>query len=401
MTGLATRLAAPSPIIPAILIAASSVSILSTDLYTPSLPHLPGYFGTDAETVQLTLILNLLGYALGQLIYGPLSERFGRRPIMIGGMGAAVVFSIICAVAWSIEALIVARTLQGLVVCAEAVIALAVIRDLYKGPAGARILAIFGMAIAVAPAIGPIIGGYVHIWIGWRANFYLITALALIVTVLVWCFLPETTTPDRQALKPRRLWGDYADLIMHRGYMCYTLATGAVMGALFVFISQGPFLYIDRLGVRTENYGFFQAIIVAAFFFGSLFANRYVRRIGIERLLHWSLVFILAGGLMLPTTLMMGWESTVPITSAISVYAFALGLFFASAPMRALEEAPGSGGSAAALLGATEMAGAAAAAEVARLFHDGSAWPMAGTFAGSAVLTVLFYVALRPHHLKH
>ena len=400
MTGLGTRPAAPSPIIPAILIAASRVSILSTDLYTPSLPHLPEYFGTDAETVQLTLILNLLGYALGQLIYGPLSERFGRRPIMIGGMGAAVVFSLVCAMAWSIEALIIARTLQGLVVCAEAVIALAVIRDLYKGPAGARILAICGMAIAVAPAIGPVIGGYVHVWIGWRANFYLITVLALIVTALVWCLLPETTTPDRQALKPRRLWGDYADLIMHRGYMCYTLATGAVMGALFVFISQGPFLYIDRLGVRTENYGFFQAIIVAAFFFGSLFANRYVHRIGIERLLHWGLVFILAGGLMLPAALIMGWESTVPITSAISVYAFALGLFFASAPMRALEEAPGSGGSAAALLGATEMAGAAAAAEVARLFHDGSAWPMAGTFAGSAVLTVLFYVALRPRQLR-
>ena len=89
-----TGLAAPSPIIPAILIAASSVSILSTDLYTPSLPHLPGYFGTDAETVQLTLILNLLGYALGQLIYGPLSERFGRRPLMLGGLGAAVGLSL-------------------------------------------------------------------------------------------------------------------------------------------------------------------------------------------------------------------------------------------------------------------------------------------------------------------
>ena len=387
-----------SAIIPTILIAASSISILSTDLYAPSLPHLPAYFGTDAATVQQTMMFNLLGYAIGQLIHGPLSERFGRRPIMIGAMGTAVAFSLACALAWSIDALIVARTFQGLAICAESVIALAVIRDIYDGPAGARILAIFGMAIAVVPAIGPVIGGFIHVWIGWRANFYLITVLALIVTGLVWRFLPETTVPDREALKPRRIVGDYAALLINRGFMCYALATGAVLGALFAFITQGPFLFIDRLGVATQYYGFFQAIIVTAFFFGSMFANRYVARIGIERLLQYGLVFVLLGGVMLPGTLALGWESTISITASISVYAFALGLFFASAPMRALQEATGSGGSAAALLGSLEMAGSAAAVAIAAHFHDGTAWPMAMTFAGSAILTVLIYVVLRPRH---
>ena len=286
MPATRNRGSAPSPIIPALLVGASSVSILSTDLYTPSLPHLPAYFGTDAETVQQTMMINLLGYAVGQLVHGPLSERFGRRPVMIAGMAAATVFSLACALAWSIEALIVARAFQGLTMCAEAVIALAVIRDLYDGPSGARILALFGMALAVAPAAGPIIGGFVHVWAGWRANFYLIAALALLVTLLVWRLLPETATPDRAALKPRRLLGDYLALLTHLGYMRYALATGAVMGALFVFVTQGPFLYIDRLGVATQHYGFYAAIVVAAFFFGSLFANRYVRAIGVERLLE-------------------------------------------------------------------------------------------------------------------
>ena len=390
------RVVQPSPIIPAILIAASSISVMTTDLYAPSLPHLPAIFGTDAKTVQHTMMFNLVGYALGQLVHGPMSERFGRRPIMIGGMGAAVVFSLACALAWSIDALIVARTFQGLAVCAEAVIALAVIRDVYDGPSGARILAVFGMSIAIVPAIAPIIGGFIHVWLGWRANFFLLTILALVVTLLVWRFLPETTIPDRDALKPRRLVGDYVELFTHRGYMRYALSSGAVLGALFVFITQGPFLYIDRLGVRTEHYGFFQAAIVTAFFFGSLFANRYVRRLGVERLLQYGLIFILVGGLMLPATLALGWESTVPITASISIYAFALGLFFASAPMRALEEAPGGGGSAAAVLGALEMGGGALAVAVAAHFHDGTAWPMAGTFAASAVLTVLFYVVIRP-----
>ena len=390
------KAAQPSPIIPVILIAASSISVMTTDLYAPSLPHLPAIFGTDAKTVQHTMMFNLVGYALGQLVHGPMSERFGRRPIMIGGMGATVVFSLACALAWSIDALIVARTFQGLAVCAEAVIALAVIRDVYDGPSGARILAVFGMSIAIVPAIAPIMGGFIHVWLGWRANFFLLTILALVVTLLVWRFLPETTIPDRDALKPRRLVGDYVELFTHRGYMRYALSTGAVLGALFVFITQGPFLYIDRLGVPTEHYGFFQAAIVTAFFFGSLFANRYVRRLGVERLLQYGLIFILVGGLMLPATLALGWESTVPITASISIYAFALGLFFASAPMRALEEAPGGGGSAAAVLGALEMGGGALAVAVAAHFHDGTAWPMAGTFAASAVLTVLFYVVIRP-----
>lgn len=394
-----TKTVQPSPIIPAILVAASAVSVMTTDLYSPSLPHLPAIFDTDAATVQHTMMFNLLGYALGQLVHGPLSERYGRRPVMIGGMAAAVVFSLACALAWSIEALIVARTLQGLAVCAEAVIALAVIRDVYDGPSGARIMAVFGMAIAIVPAIAPLIGGFVHVWLGWRANFYLLTVLALIVTILVWRFLPETTTPDRGALTPKRIVGDYYALLSHRGYMCYALSSGAVLGALFVFIVEAPFLYINKFGVRTEHYGFFHATIVAAFFFGSLFANQYVRRLGVERLLQWGLAFLFVGGVMLPAILALGWESAIPITASISIYAFALGLFFASAPMRALEEAPSGGGSAAAVLGSLEMGGSALAVGIASFFHDGTAWPMAGTFAGSSFLTVLFYVVLRPRRL--
>ena len=167
-----TKTVQPSPIIPAILVAASAVSVMTTDLYSPSLPHLPAIFDTDAATVQHTMMFNLLGYALGQLVHGPLSERYGRRPVMIGGMAAAVVFSLACALAWSIEALIVARTLQGLAVCAEAVIALAVIRDVYDGPSGARIMAVIGMAIAIVPAIAPLIGGFVP-RVAWMARQFL------------------------------------------------------------------------------------------------------------------------------------------------------------------------------------------------------------------------------------
>jgi DHA1 family bicyclomycin/chloramphenicol resistance-like MFS transporter len=139
-------------LIPALLISASFVSILSTDLYTPSLPHLQGVFDTDAEQVQLTMSLNLLGFALAQLLYGPLSDRIGRRPVLLGGMLGFAVASLGCALAGSIEALILARVLQGMTACAEAVIGYAVIREIYDEAGAVRVLGAYGMGIAFAAA---------------------------------------------------------------------------------------------------------------------------------------------------------------------------------------------------------------------------------------------------------
>ena len=260
-------------IVPAVLIMASAASILSTDLYAPSLPHLAGYFATSAEMVQLTLSLNVAAFALAQLVHGPLSDRVGRRRVILLGMTGFVLFSLACALAQSIEQLIAARILQGVAAATEAVVIYAVIRDLYDQAGSVRMLAIYGMTIAVAPALGPVIGGYVHVLWGWQANFYLLAVFALGVTVLIWRFLPETTTPDPRALEPRRLIGGYAALLARRQFLVYALICGAVLGVIYAFITAGPFVLIDRLGVKTQHYGYYQAVIVLAFFFGSLAAK--------------------------------------------------------------------------------------------------------------------------------
>ncbi|MBT4488722.1 MAG: MFS transporter, partial [Rhodospirillaceae bacterium] len=147
-----TTAKAPVPVlIPALLIMASGTSVLSTDLYTPSLPHLQGVFGTDAATVQLTLTLHLVAYALAQLFFGPLSDRIGRRPVLLAGMIGFAVASVLCAMATSIDALILGRILQGMTACAEAVVGYAIIRELYDEDGAIRVLAAYGMAIALAP----------------------------------------------------------------------------------------------------------------------------------------------------------------------------------------------------------------------------------------------------------
>jgi DHA1 family bicyclomycin/chloramphenicol resistance-like MFS transporter len=388
-------------LIPALLVSASFVSILSTDLYTPSLPHLQGVFDTDAERVQLTMSLNLLGFALAQLLYGPLSDRIGRRPVLLGGMLGFALASLGCAFAGSIEALVVARVLQGMTACAEAVVGYAVIRELYDETAAVRVLGAYGMAIAFAPAIGPVIGGHMHVLFGWRSNFFLLTGLILVVAFLIWRNLPETLRePDPGAVDPRRILRGYLALLGDSAFMAYALIAGMVIAGLFAMVTAFPFLFIERMGVRTEHYGYYYAAIVLAYFLGSLLVNRVAGHLSSDRLLAIGLGFCAVGGLALLLLVAGGLETPVRVTATQCLFAFGLGLVLATAPIRAFDVSRVGHGYAAALIGAAEMGCGGIGAFLVGVFHDGTAWPIALVIAGSAVLAIGHFLIVRPWRVK-
>jgi DHA1 family bicyclomycin/chloramphenicol resistance-like MFS transporter len=392
-----TRPGAVPRYIPLLLVSVTSVVILSTDLYTPSLPHLPAYFGTDVATVQLTMSLNVAAFALGQLLLGPLSDRVGRRPVLVVALAAFVLTAVASALAPTIDSLIAARTLMGLAACAEAALGYAIINDLYDEQDSARVLAAYGMAIAITPALGPIIGGYVHIWFGWRANFVLLAALAGLVTALIARFLPETLAArDLHALAPRRFVGGYGSLLANRAFMGPTLASGLPMAGLFAFITEGPFLMIDRLGVATEDYGLYYAFMIGAFFLSSLTANRLLRRVAVDALLRTGLAIQAAAGAALVAVVAAGLLSSWALILVVSVAIFGLGWVMATAPVRAFAAARGrGGGQAAAMLGFLQMAGGALGAQLVSLFHDGTDIPFTGVFTGSVVLAIAAHLLTR------
>ncbi len=377
---------AVSPLIPALLIAASSASVLSTDLYVPSLPHLPALLSTDASTVTLTMSLNLAAFALAQLIHGPLADRFGRRPVFMWGMAAFLVTALAAAAAQSIEQLILARVLMGAAASVEAVIALAVIRDLYDDIGGVRILAIYGMVIAIAPAVGPVIGGFVFVWAGWRANFLLLAAAVALVFLLAGRWLPETVAQvDHRALEWRRMLERYGALLSNRTYLGYTLAMAFGLAGVFAFVTAAPFVFIDGHGVATQYYGFFQMAIVAAFFVGTTVANRAVGRIDARRICALGVMLAVAGGVALVGVVAVA-ESPWSITAAASL--------FAAAPVLAMGAARDVGsGVSAALIGALEMGGGALGALAVGLFANTSAWPLTGAMAASSLLILLAFFA--------
>ncbi len=360
-----------------ILVMASSVSIMSTDMYSPSLPSLAAYFDTTPSRVQLTISLNLLAFGMAQLIHGPLSDRFGRKPVLIGSLLLVVVFSLLCAVAQSIEQLIAARIALGVFAAAEAVVGLAIIKDLYTEKQQVKAFALLGMVIAVAPGIAPIIGGYLHVLFGWQSNFYLLAGLAVIALLTVWRLLPESTKPDPQALVPKIVLRNYQVLLKNREFIIHSILLGVALGLIFVFVTAAPFVLIDLLNVPVDHFGYYQAMIVLSFFTGSLFASRLAEKVESATLLAIGVVMILVGAVILSVLVVTGSYSAVTFTGAYTVMTFGMGPLFAVAPSLAMRSITGGSGSASAMLSGIEQMTAAAASIAVTVLNDGTARPVA------------------------
>ena len=305
--------------------------------------------------------------------------------------------SILCAVAGSIDALILGRILQGLTACAEAVVGYAIIRELYDEAGAVRVLAVYGMAIAIAPAIGPVVGGHMHVWFGWRSNFVLLTGIIAIAVALIWRFLPETVErPDYGALKPRRVLRGYFTLLSDGPFMSYTLIMSLVLGGLFAIVAAFPFLFIERMGVATENYGYYYAAVVLAFFLGSLAVNRAAGRMGSDMLLAIGLVLGVLGQVVFLVLVATGLEDPEFATLSQCLFAFGLGLIFATAPVRAFDVCRAGHGYAAAMIGALPMAGGGLGTFCIALLHDGSAWPLAIVLFSTSMIAGALYLFIRP-----
>jgi DHA1 family bicyclomycin/chloramphenicol resistance-like MFS transporter len=389
----ALKRGAPVPLyIPLLLIGASSTTILSIDLYTPSLPHLPAYFGTDAATVQLTISLSLMAYALSLLVLGPLSDRFGRRRIFVPALIGFTLASLAASLVPTIDGLIGARLVQGALAAAEGVLGFAIINDLYEEKDSAKVFAAFGMAIALTPAVAPLLGGYIHVWFGWRANFVFMTAAGAAVAVLIFRYLPETlAAPDAGAIGPGRVVSGYGALLANLPFMGFTLACALPLLALFAFVTEGPFLMIDLLGVPTESYGLYYAVIVAAFFLSSLVANRAIDAIGLGRLLQLGFAISLLAAVVFAGVVLSDSLSPWRLTLAVALWIFGAGFAFAAAPARALAVSSGSAGYSSAMLAGLQMGCAGVGAQLIQLSHDGTAVPLMAILLASAVASFAAY----------
>ena len=374
-----------------ILVAASAITMMSTDLYTPSLAHLPELLGSTPELVKLTVSLNVVAYGIATLIHGPLSERFGRRPVLLWGIIGFTLASFLCGSAADIEHLLVARIFQGIAAAVEGVVVLSIIRDIFTQKEQVRALAIYGIAIAFAPTFAPILGGYIHVYLGWRTNFYFLTSLAMLVTLLIYLFLKESTVKDHEALNPKEIFADYFGLLTNKAFMIYIIIAGCNLGGIFAFIIAGPFILIKNHGVATEHFGYYQGVLILAYIIGSLLATRAARKYDPATILRAGIYTTVPGALLLLVIWFSGFETPATLIFAISFIAFAEGPIFAVIPTLAMNSTDRRTGAAAAMIVAVEMAIGALAALAVSIIHDGTALPMILTILTLVVIMILGY----------
>jgi len=378
-------------VVTALLTALVALGPLSTDLYLPSLPGLLRTFKADVAQVQLTLSVFLLGLATGQLVYGPLSDRFGRRPVLLAGLVLYAGASIACALATSVPALIAARFVQATGACAGPVVCRAIVRDIHGREGAARVLSYMGAAMALAPAFGPVLGGFVESWLGWRGNFGIMIAYGALGLALTAAILPETAPHRGEPVGIDGLLRGYLSLLQARSYFGFVLLSALAYGGIFSFISGSSFIFVDILGLRPELYGLCFGAIVLGYIAGALSSGRLSRRLGIERLLGSGGLFSAAGGLLLATSVALEGATLTGILLPTIIYMFGTGLVLPNAMAGAVGPFPRIAGTASALLGFVQMGLAAAIGAAIGHLADGTARPMAAGIALCGLLQPVIY----------
>lgn len=368
---------------------------ISTDLYLPSLPAIGAGLNADVETVQLTLSVYIIAFGLAQLIYGPIADRWGRRPALLMGVGIYFLASVACFLAPTIEFLIAARFAQAIGGCAGPVLARAVIRDVYGRERAARMLAYIGTAMALGPALGPILGGLLQDLYGWRAGFALLTGFGGLALLGVYWLLDETNPhPDPTATRPRRILGNIAQMLRHKEFLGYMATSSAVYSGLFAWISGSSYVFIEVVGLTPSAYGFVFAAIVVGYMSGTQIGGRLVMRAGIPVIIAWGAVCAALSGAAMAVLAVMEVTTVAAILAPMIFYMLGLGLVMPAAMAGAIGPFPEKAGAASALMGFLVFGLAAFSGLLVAALFDGTQRPMALIIGGCGLLSLVFHLTL-------
>ena len=350
---------------------------ISTDLYLPSLPGLRRDLGISDAQSQLTLSAFVIGFGIAQLVYGPLSDRFGRRPVLLGGILVYIAASLICVASPSIYVLVLGRAVQGVGACSGQVMARAIVRDLYEPRQGARVLAVMTYLFALIPLCAPIIGGHLTVWFNWRANFAFLASFAVLILFITWRKLDETNLhPDESATRAGRFIANARTILANRTFVGYGLVYVATYCALFSYLSTSSFILLDVLGVRPEHFGYWFMLGVGGNILGAFACAPLTHRIALPRLLVAGASLSFAGGVLMFTLAWHGVAHPAAIMLPMMLYMIGHGIVTPVCLAAAVGPFPKMAGTASALLGFSQFAFAAIAGQIAIRMLDGTTLPL-------------------------
>ncbi|WP_313123579.1 Bcr/CflA family multidrug efflux MFS transporter [Pseudescherichia sp.] len=370
---------------------------LSIDMYLPALPVIAQQFGVPAGSAQMTLSTYILGFALGQLLYGPMADSIGRKPVILGGTLIFAAAAGACALAQSIDQLITLRFFHGLAAAAASVVINALMRDIYPKEEFSRMMSFVMLVTTVAPLLAPMIGGAVLVWLSWHAIFWILAIAALLASLMILFFISETLPVERrQPFHIRTTLGNFATLFRHKRVLSYMLASGFSFAGMFSFLSAGPFVYIELNHVLPQNFGYYFALNIVFLFIMTIINGRFVRRVGALRMFRTGLwiQFVMALWLVLSAAFDLGFWALV---MGVAAFVGCVSLVASNAMAVILDEFPHMAGTASSLAGTFRFGIGAIVGALLSLATFNSAWPMIWSIAFCATSSILFYLyASRP-----
>jgi DHA1 family bicyclomycin/chloramphenicol resistance-like MFS transporter len=346
-------------------------------MYLPSLPEIRRIFSAPGSKIQLTLSVFLVGFALGQIAYGPLSDKYGRRPVLLGALSIFLGATAACSLAYSADSLIAARFFQALGGSGAIVLARAIIRDLYEGARAGRELSLVAATMALAPIVAPVVGGILQTAFGWRASFILLALFAAGAILVVWRWLPETLRhPSSEPLSPASVLRTFGSFLPHPSFCAHLLiVTFSYMG-LFAWISGVSFLLSDVYNLSALEIGVAFALTCFGYLAGALLAARIVTRVGLHKTLGFGCAALALGGLGMLGVVALVPTSALALLAPVTLYLAGLGLALPQGVAGALTPFRNNAGAASSLLGFVQQTCAAALGILVGQMLGESAWPV-------------------------
>jgi DHA1 family bicyclomycin/chloramphenicol resistance-like MFS transporter len=337
----------------------AALGMLATNMYLASFPSLGKDLAATPAQVKHTLTVFLLGFAAGQLVIGPLSDRFGRRSLLLIGLVIYALTSAAIAVAINIEWMLGLRIAQAIGACTGSVLARAVARDLFSGDELTRSLGFVTTMVAAAPGFSPLIGGLIETFFGWRATFALLAVVGIFATLIVWFRVPETHHQRDTAPSIGQAFASYFTLLARREFIVPTLATTCAMAGLFAFFASSPGIFIERYGVSPALFGLIPCVTVFAVFAGGFSAPRLAKKWPGYRPILLGLVLMLTGSSAMLALTYAGNPGMFTVLGVLLFFLFGMGVVNPLSTVFALRPFPEKAGAASALIGFFQMAGGA------------------------------------------
>jgi len=375
---------------------------LSIDMYLPALPVISAQFGVPAGSAQMTLSTYILGFALGQLFYGPMADSLGRKPVILGGTLVFAAAAVACALSQTIDHLIIMRFLHGLAAAAASVVINALMRDIYPKEEFSRMMSFVMLVTTIAPLVAPMAGGAVLVWFSWHVIFWILALAALLASAMIFFFIDETLPAERrQKFHIRTTIGNFASLFRHKRVLSYMLASGFSFAGMFSFLSAGPFVYIELNHVSPQHFGYYFALNIVFLFIMTIINSRFVRRVGALNMFRAGLwiQFVMAIWLVVSAFLGVGFWALVV---GVAAFVGCVSMVSSNGMAVILDEFPHMAGTASSLAGTFRFGIGAIVGALLSMATFTTAWPMLWAMAFCATSSILFYLyASRPRKAAH